>query len=139
MRHERFLIDTVFVQALVSKRDQYHGLAVKHLPRLREAGEAVITEAVPVELAGGMCAIDRKAASEWINSCYRTANMRVVATQTVLVKRALHLYETRLDKEWSLTDCISFVVMQDNGLTIALTADKHFVQAGFRALLLEEA
>ena len=41
-------------------------------------------------------------------------------------------------KEWGLTDCISFIVMEDNGLTEALTTDEHFQQAGFRALLREE-
>jgi predicted nucleic acid-binding protein len=40
-----------------------------------------------------------------------------------------------MDKEWSLTDCLSFVVMQQRGLTEALTPDEHFVQAGFKALL----
>jgi predicted nucleic acid-binding protein len=39
------------------------------------------------------------------------------------------------DKEWGLTDCISFVVMQEQGLTDALTADHHFEQAGFTILL----
>ena len=41
----------------------------------------------------------------------------------------------RADKEWPLTDCISFVVMPDQGLSEALTADHHFEQAGFKALL----
>jgi sugar lactone lactonase YvrE len=42
----------------------------------------------------------------------------------------------RPDKTWSLTDCISFVVMQDEGLTTAVTTDHHFLQAGFNALML---
>ncbi len=41
----------------------------------------------------------------------------------------------RPDKDWSLTDCISFVVMEEHGITDALTGDHHFEQAGFRALL----
>ena len=45
------------------------------------------------------------------------------------------LFHARLDKEWSLTDCISFVVMQREGITDALTGDHHFEQAGFTALL----
>lgn len=47
----------------------------------------------------------------------------------------LDLYERRPDKEWSLTDCISFGVMREHGITQALTTDHHFEQAGFRALL----
>jgi len=42
------------------------------------------------------------------------------------------------DKEWGLTDCISFIVMGDHGLTDASTTDEHFEQAGFRALLRED-
>jgi predicted nucleic acid-binding protein len=42
---------------------------------------------------------------------------------------------SRPDKDWSLTDCISFVVMENQDITEALTADRHFVQAGFTALL----
>jgi predicted nucleic acid-binding protein len=38
-----------------------------------------------------------------------------------------------------LTDCVSFVVMRDRGLTAALTADRHFQQADYRALLADEA
>ena len=45
-------------------------------------------------------------------------------------------YRSRRDKEWSLTDCISFVVMEDEGLREALTGDRHFEQAGFVALLV---
>lgn len=51
---------------------------------------------------------------------------------------AFDLYAARTDKDGGLTDCVSFVVTQEQGLTDALSADRHFVQAGFRALLLEE-
>jgi predicted nucleic acid-binding protein len=50
---------------------------------------------------------------------------------------AFRLYRDRPDKQWSLCDCISFVVMQSRGLREALSADEHFQQAGFRALLRE--
>ena len=49
----------------------------------------------------------------------------------------LNLYQERKDKNWSLTDCISFEVMRRHGIEEALTGDRHFVQAGFKALLLD--
>ncbi|PAX51087.1 hypothetical protein CK510_26755 [Brunnivagina elsteri CCALA 953] len=52
-----------------------------------------------------------------------------------LYKLAFNLFKQREDKEWGLVDCISFIVMQDRAITDALTADTHFQQAGFRALL----
>jgi predicted nucleic acid-binding protein len=48
----------------------------------------------------------------------------------------LELYAKRPDKDWSLTDCISFVVMKQRGISEALTGDRHFERAGFRALLI---
>jgi uncharacterized protein len=47
------------------------------------------------------------------------------------MRRGTDLYNARSDKGWSLTDCISFEVMREHGLTEALTADHHFTQAGF--------
>ena len=55
-----------------------------------------------------------------------------------LWKRGWDLYCSRPDKDWSLTDCISFLVMQDHDLTLALTTDDDYRQAGFRPLLLED-
>jgi predicted nucleic acid-binding protein len=55
--------------------------------------------------------------------------------EQALFRRGIELYDNRLDKQWSLTDCISFVVMQQHGITEALTGDHHFEQAGFVALL----
>jgi predicted nucleic acid-binding protein len=51
---------------------------------------------------------------------------------------AIEYFSERSDKEWSLTDCISFLVMQRLDLREALTADEHFHQAGFEALLREK-
>jgi predicted nucleic acid-binding protein len=135
--NERFLLDTAFVQALLNQRDHYHHQAKVFLPRMREAAEVWVTEAVLVEVGNALSAFNRIAAVQFIEQCYHADNMRVVSVDTLLLFRALRLYEARLDKTWGLTDCVSLIVMQDQGLTEALTSDKHFVQAGYRALLLE--
>jgi predicted nucleic acid-binding protein len=123
------------VQALLNKRDSYHDEAVALLPRVRDAAEVWITEAILTEVGNALSAIDRVAAVTFIRQCYRTSNMRVVSVDTPLLNQALRLYQIRPDKIWGLTDCISFVVMQQQGLTDAVTADNHFSQAGFRILL----
>ena len=55
--------------------------------------------------------------------------------EQALYERGWQLYRDRPDKSWSLTDCISFVVMNDMNLRDALTGDKHFEQAGYVAIL----
>lgn len=61
--------------------------------------------------------------------------VEIIPPDSTLFDRGFDLYSQRPDKGWSLTDCISFVVMTERGLTDALTGDHHFEQAGFRALL----
>jgi uncharacterized protein len=58
-----------------------------------------------------------------------------VSASSSLFRRGLALFDAREDKNWSLTDCISFVVMKQRRLTDSLTKDQHFEQAGFNALL----
>lgn len=137
MSIERLFIDTVFIQALFNKGDQYHTKAMALLPRVRNASEVWVTEAVLTEVANALSGVNRTAAVQFIQQCYHTANIQVVSVDTQLLNRALQLYEARPDKTWGLTDCISFIVMQEQGLTNAVTADRDFVQAGYRALMLE--
>jgi uncharacterized protein len=135
MTTERFLLDTVFVQALLNKRDSYHQQALAFLPRMRAAAEVWVTEAILIEVGDALSIVNRAAAVAFIRECYLGPNMHVVSLESSLLGQALRLYETRADKTWGLTDCISFVVMQQQGLTDAVTSDHHFVQAGYRALL----
>ncbi|HAA31514.1 MAG TPA: nucleic acid-binding protein [Cyanobacteria bacterium UBA8553] len=137
MNGDQLFLDTVFIQALLNRRDQYHDKAKTFLPRLRNAAEVWVTEAVLIEVGNALSAVNRTAAIQFIEQCYRTDNIRVVTVDTQLLTYAMQLYQTRPDKSWGLTDCISFVVMEEQGLMDALTADIHFVQAGYRALLRE--
>lgn len=137
MSGERFLLDTVFVQALLNEKDQYHLQAKTFLPQLQTASEVWVTEAVLVGIANALSTFNRLAAVQFIKQCYRTPNIFVVTVDTALLTRALQFYETRSDKSWGLTDCISFVVMEEQELLKAVTTDRHFVQAGYHAVMLE--
>ena len=83
MSAERLLLDTAFVQALLNRRDQYHPRARALLPRVRQATEVWVTEAVLVEVGNAFGSYDRAAAAQFVSQCYQTANMRVVSVVTV--------------------------------------------------------
>jgi predicted nucleic acid-binding protein len=134
---DRFFLDTAYVWARVDRRDQHHRSALAFQNRLRSAAEIWTTEAVLIEIGNALSSTNRDDAFEFIQQCYTTSNIRVVQVTMELLLESLELYRSRGDKQWGLTDCISFIVMQANGLTDALTSDHHFRQAGFRALLLE--
>ena len=137
MANEDLFIDTAFAQAYINPRDHYHKLAEQLYIRMLQATRIVTTEAVLMEIADALSRLDREKAAKFIKDFRNSPNAQVVSVDTALFDRGLTLYASRSDKTWGLTDCISFVVMEDNALTLALTADRHFVQAGFRALLLE--
>ncbi len=59
---------------------------------------------------------------------------KIIPLDSQLLQRGLELFAQRADKNWSLTDCISFIVMQEHDLKEALTEDRHFEQAGFKAI-----
>lgn len=138
MSKERLFLDTAFILAILNSRDQYHSQAMKLFPRVKNAKEVWLTEAILMEVGNALSAYNRKKVVMFTRQCYdEEKNTRVVNISTELFEEGLRLYESRLDKEWGLVDCISFVVMQQHALTDAVTSDRHFVQAGFRALLLE--
>jgi predicted nucleic acid-binding protein len=77
----------------------------------------------------------RHAAIRLLRALEADPAVEIVPLSEELYRRALHLFSERGDKEWSLVDCLSFVIMQDREVQAALTTDEHFQQAGFRALM----
>lgn len=137
MQPTRLFLDTAFVQALLYRNDHDHPIAKSRLCQLRAATEVWTTEAILVEIGNALSAGNREAAVRFIHQCYVTPNTRVISVDTGLLSRAVDLYSQRGDKNWGLTDCVSFIVMRDRQLLHAMTTDRHFVQAGFRALMCE--
>jgi len=132
-------LDTSYAIALSSPSDQLHEPAVRAAERIEsERASLVTTRAVTLEIGNALSKLKyRRAAVELLQSLEDDPAVEVVPLTEELYERAAQLYGARADKEWGLTDCVSFVVMRERGLTEALTADEHFSQAGFRAVLRE--
>jgi uncharacterized protein len=132
-------LDTAYVNALVNTRDQWHDAAVQWQRKLSaEKRRLVTTEFVLVEIADGLAAVRfRGQAVQVIATLQASILVEIIPASSQLFTAALELYRSRGDKDWGLTDCASFVVISERGLSEALTTDDHFRQAGLRALLLE--
>ena len=129
--------DTVFWIALLSPRDSLHrkslALSNEIPPDSIVTSEMVLTEVL--SSMGKLGPLSRGAAAGMVEAFAKSANTVVVPQTTEQFHTALQMYKRSIDKEWSLTDCASFLIMEEHGIRAALTHDLHFVQAGFDALL----
>jgi predicted nucleic acid-binding protein len=127
-------IDTSYCIALLSATDVRHDRAVQWSESW--LGRQVVTEYVLVALGSALSrGKDLALFVAFVQHLLADPNTVLVPASLRLFRRGLNLFAARRDKNWSLTDCISFVVMQQRRLTDALTTDNHFEQAGFKALL----
>jgi predicted nucleic acid-binding protein len=132
-------LDTSYIVALENKDDRHHERA-KALDRelLEEGANLLLHWGVLLEIADGYARISRRTRGIELLARFEVEDgYRIVPIREPLLQEARDLYRARPDKEWGLTDCVSFALMRHEGITEALTADIHFRQAGFIALLLE--
>lgn len=130
-------LDTSFAIALSSITDQHHVRAVQ-LPHQLQANQnyLVTTQCILLEIGNALSKSKyRMGAIQLLESLEADPNVEIVLLTNDLYIAAFNLFKQRKDKEWGLVDCLSFIVMQNRGITDALTTDIHFQQAGFRALL----
>ena len=128
----RVFADTFYFLALLNPRDEAHARVAEFTASFD--GTMVTTDAVLIELADGLSHLSsRRSAIKFIEGLRIDPAMRVVPSGRKMLERGWELYRRRSDKEWSLTDCMSFATMNRLQLTEALTGDHHFEQAGFHA------
>jgi uncharacterized protein len=130
-------LDTNGWLALMNASDQLHQRADALWRELGRRGYSIVlTDWIIAETGNGLARTRaRDHFSQVIDGVLKDPRCRVVFISAALLRRALHLYQARADKQWGLVDCASFVVMADEMMVEALTNDRHFDQAGFRPLL----
>jgi predicted nucleic acid-binding protein len=126
--------DTNFLVALLNPKDQWHSVAKEVAGALDES--VVTTMWVLLELGDALSVgSNRNLFLEFVDQLSEQPEWETVPASPDWFVRGLELFRSRKDKDWPLTDCISFVVMKQRDITEALTHDHHFEQAGFRILL----
>lgn len=127
-------IDTSYFLALVNSRDKYHEAAKKAAATI--APPFVTSDAVLFELGNALARPpQRTLAIRALQQIRADPKIEIVHIDPDLFAQTIAFYRSRPDKGWGLTDCSSFVIMRQRGLVEALTADKHFEQAGYTVLL----
>lgn len=126
--------DTHYFVALINPRDQWHHQAIDAEKIVRSA-RLVTTHAVLIELLNFMSSHRASLRKPFVRDLLADPTVETVAHSRDTLLEGLTLYETRLDKAYSLTDCISMIVARDRQIKQVLTHDHHFAQEGFQLLL----
>src|SRR5437660_600335 len=121
--------DTFFFLAILNPLDPAHQQASEMSRNLRRP--RITTAWVLTEVGDALARDNRTAFLDLLELMRENPLTRVVGPSQELFDAGIAFYGERTDKEWPLTDCISFVVMEREGITEALTGDRHFEQAGF--------
>ncbi len=137
---ERVFWDTAAFVALSNRDDELHAAAIEVSQELATRQAVVLThDAVLTEVANSFSkAVWRSVARKIIADLTESVSLgaaEIVHIDTRLWQRGWNLFVSSRDKDWGLTDCFSFVVMQEHNLITAFTSDRHFEQAGFTRLL----
>jgi predicted nucleic acid-binding protein len=125
--------DTFFFLAILNPSDPAHRRAIALSRSLQQP--RITTAWVLTEVGDALARENRRAFLDLMQLLRNNALIRVVEPSLELFAAGVAFYAARPDKEWPLTDCISFVVMEREGIREAITGDHHFEQAGFTALL----
>jgi uncharacterized protein len=129
--------DTGYWVALINPHDDLHKKA-RHLSEAIQPAHIITSEMVLVEVLNDFSdrgKFFRSSAVSLVERLYQNPNITVIPQTEVQFQAAFALYKQRPDKEWSQTDCVSFKIMEELAIADALVYDKHFVQAGFQALM----
>lgn len=130
----RLFVDSFFYLALLNPRDAYRAQVLQ--VDFTSEDQFWTTDLVLIEVANALSAPQlRNHAAAYLRRVEQAADTTVIRLTPDLFSRSLALYERCTDKAWSLTDCLSFVVMRDHDIREVLTGDQHFAQAGFLPLL----
>jgi predicted nucleic acid-binding protein len=136
-------VDTGFWIALLNPKDLWHQVAVAIYQSVEVKNVRVVTtEMVLTEFMNFFAQFSsniRQQAATTVLQMQQHPNITIIPQTTEQFNRALSFYMQRGDKAWSLTDCSSFLIMQDLGITEALAFDRHFEQAGFKVIGKEQS
>jgi hypothetical protein len=137
MAEANVFVDTAGFLALWDAGDEYHARAVRLQSALASKKRQLVTTDYIIDETTTLLLVrhSHAAASDFLKTVTATEWIRVEWVDSDRFHAAADLFTDHEDKEWSFTDCVSFVLMREFGLADSFTTDHHFRQAGFNPLL----
>ncbi len=136
------MIEPIFVDsfawiAAINKSDNHHEISLRILEELlNKQAKLITTNYVVVETINALSKVEfRKTVIEFIDKLGKSPSVQIVKITDEIYNNAWTLYQQRMDKDWGITDCTSFEVMQMFNIRKAFTGDKHFEQAGYSLIV----
>ena len=133
-----WFVDTGYLIALFSPKDAYHSQVLALQAQVQRERRRLLTVVFEVGAAFSRAAY-RSVGQAIMHTLMHDVLIETVPITPALRDKAFALFSQHQDNDWSLCDCASFELMRERSVTQALAADHHFSQAGFTALLLQEA
>jgi predicted nucleic acid-binding protein len=129
--------DSSYYIALLLKADQMHSRAMELARHFSVTKPPIVTTAWVLTEVANTCSAPRLRSDflALLDDVRASTGVVIAGSDLETFNQGIDFFRNRVDKDWSLTDCISFVVMEREGITEALTADRDFEQAGFKALM----
>ena len=136
----RVFIDTSYLIAILEPTDDRHEKA-KNVSLSLGSYQQLTSEMVLTELLNAFCTrgkFFRQMVLNVVDDLRSDPNVEIIPQSPELFEQAYQYYRQRPDKQYSLTDCASMVIMKEKGIDQVLTHDRHFQQDGFIALLRDK-
>ena len=127
-------VDTSFIIAWINPQDHLHQRSLQLVSEYEEL-PWLTTDCILLEVGNSLARNYKEKAVAVIDNFLSDEDVKIVGLDADLFHRAFELFRDRDDKKWGIIDCVSFIVMDDHACNMAFTHDRHFVQAGFEALL----
>ena len=136
----KLFVDTSGWLAILVSSDHHHKNAVEiYLERIKSGHEIVTHEGILLEVGNALAGVKtRHIVNDFLATVSCSEKIELVRFSPSFIEEGWNLFSERMDKEWGIIDCLSFVIMKDRKIHEALTADRHFRQAGFVKLLSYE-
>ena len=135
MNRKSVFVDTGAWFAIADKSDQFHHHAKSHLKKIVENGDGITTSNLVIHETAMLLArrLSKHAAIQFLDLVAKDENVVVLQSDAAIEQDAYEVFRKYDEHDFSIVDCVSFVLMKNFEIKRTFTFDKHFKTMRFSA------